>query len=85
MNNTINNNNKENINNEIELKNKNSNKSIKELILFPNENFINSEFNEDLINNNNINKELFNIGFDISRIDKSPYEQNNKLKEINNI
>ena len=86
MNNTINNNNnKENINNEIELKNKNSNKSIKELILFPNENFINSEFNEDLINNNNINKELFNIGFDISRIDKSPYEQNNKSKEINNI
>ena len=75
MNNAINNNKEKKEN---DLKNKNSNKSIKELILFPNDNI--NEFND-----NNINKELFNIGFDISRIDKSPYDQHNRSKEINNL
>ena len=68
--------------NDIDLKNQNN---IKELLLFPDENLINSEFNEDLIDNNNINKDLFNIGIDISRIDKAPYSPNNKSNEVGNI
>ena len=60
-----------------------NNKNIKDLILFQNENIINNELNENLINNN---KELFNIGFDISTIDKSsPYKPNFKSKEISNM
>ncbi len=85
INNNINSN-EENL--ELEVNNKKNNKNvknIKELILFPNENIINNELNEELINTNNINKELFNIGFDISRIEKSPYVQNVKLKDANNL
>ena len=41
-------------------------------------------FNKKLINENK-NKELFNVGFEISRIEKSPYIQNNKSKEESNI
>ena len=72
---------------DFEIKNKKSNKNIKnikELILFPNENTINHELNEELINNNNLNKELFDIGFDISRIEKAPYVQN-KSRDASNI
>ena len=78
INNNINSNDE---NMDIEIKN---NKNIKQLLLFPNENIINNEFNEELFNENK-NKELFNIGFEISRIEKSPYVQNNKSKDKSNI
>ena len=83
INNNINN--KENIS--IDSKNKNNNKNIKDLLILPNENIINDEFNEDIADNNNINKELFNIGFDISRIEKSSYVPipNIKSKEISSL
>ena len=66
---------------DIELNDKNNNnKNIKDLILFPNNNIIN---NENIISSN---KEIFNIGFDISTIDKlSPYEPNYKSKEISSM
>ena len=67
--------------NDIELNNENN---IKELFLFPNENLINNEFNEEIIDNNNIKKDLFNIGIDISRIEKDGYSPNFK-KEISNL
>ena len=80
INNNINNS-QEKIDIELNDDNNNNNNNIKDLLLFQNDNIIN---NENIINTNN--KEIFNLGFDISTIDKSsPYEPNYKSKEISNL
>ena len=62
--------------------NRDNNKDLKELILFQNDdNIINNEYNDE----NNINKELFNIGLDISKIEKSPYVRSLKSKDSSNL
>ena len=65
------------------------NKNLKELILSENNMnmnyFLNSEKNLKMHNNINNKKDLFNFDFNMSTIDKSPFETNNRLDNINNI
>ena len=70
---------------------KSKNKNFKEILLSQNDNdisitdFLNEAKNIKINNNiSNSNKELFNFEFDISTIDKSPYELN-QIKDLNNV